>query len=163
MNLLSIEGVGKTFQDHPVFENISFGVNQGQKIALIAKNGTGKTTLLKIIAGDDTPDKGEVNQRKGTRISYLAQEPLLNPAFTIEECILQSNNESIQVIARYEEALNKPEEEEAYQQAFEAMDQYQAWDFETQYKQILSKLKLDQLEAKVGSLSGGNANALPWP
>lgn len=155
MNLLSIEGVGKTYQDHPVFENISFGVNQGQKIALIAKNGTGKTTLLKIIAGDDTPDKGEVNQRKGTRISYLAQEPLLNPAYTVEECILQSNNESIQVIARYEEALNNPEDAEAYQLAFEAMDQHQAWDFETQYKQILSKLKLDRLEAKVGSLSGG--------
>ena len=155
MNLLSIEGVGKTYQDHPVFENISFGVNQGQKIALIAKNGTGKTTLLKIIAGDDTPDKGEVNQRKGTRISYLAQEPLLNPAYTVEECILQSNNESIQVIARYKEALNNPEDEEAYQLAFEAMDQHQAWDFETQYKQILSKLKLDRLEAKVGSLSGG--------
>ena len=155
MNLLSIEGVGKTYQDHPVFENISFGVNQGQKIALIAKNGTGKTTLLKIIAGDDTPDKGEVNQRKGTRISYLAQEPLLNPAYTVEECILQSNNESIQVIARYEEALNNPEDAEAYQLAFEAMDQHHAWDFETQYKQILSKLKLDRLEAKVGSLSGG--------
>jgi ATP-binding cassette subfamily F protein uup len=155
MNLLSIEGVGKTYQDHPVFENISFGVNQGQKIALIAKNGTGKTTLLKIIAGDDTPDKGEVNQRKGTRISYLAQEPLLNPVYTVEECILQSNNESIQVIARYEEALNNPEDAEAYQLAFEAMDQHQAWDFETQYKQILSKLKLDRLEAKVGSLSGG--------
>jgi len=155
MNLLSIEGVGKTYQDHPVFENISFGVNQGQKIALIAKNGTGKTTLLKIIAGDDTPDKGEVNQRKGTRISYLAQEPLLNPAYTVEECILQSNNESIQVIARYEEALNNPEDAQAYQLAFEAMDQHQAWDFETQYKQILSKLKLDRLEAKVGSLSGG--------
>ena len=155
MNLLSVEGVGKTYQDHPVFENISFGINQGQKIALIAKNGTGKTTLLKIIAGDDSPDKGEVNQRKGTRIAYLAQEPVLNIALTVEECILQSNNEIIHVISRYEEALNNPEDEEAYQMAFEAMEQHQAWDFETQYKQILSKLKLDQLEAKVGSLSGG--------
>ena len=155
MNLLSVEGVGKTYQDHPVFENLSFGINQGQKIALIAKNGTGKTTLLKIIAGDDSPDKGEVNQRKGTRIAYLAQEPELNIALTVEECILQSNNEIIHVISRYEEALNNPEDEEAYQMAFEAMEQHQAWDFETQYKQILSKLKLDQLEAKVGSLSGG--------
>ena len=155
MNLLSVEGVGKTYQDHPVFENISFGINQGQKIALIAKNGTGKTTLLKIIAGDDSPDTGEVNQRKGTRIAYLAQEPVLNIALSVEECILQSNNEIIHVIARYEEALKNPEDEEAYQLAFDAMDQHQAWDFETQYKQILSKLKLDQLEAKVGSLSGG--------
>jgi ABC transport system ATP-binding/permease protein len=155
MNLLSVEGVGKTYQDRPIFENISFGINQGQKIALIAKNGTGKTTLLKIIAGDDAPDKGEVNQRKGTRIAYLAQEPVLNPIFTVEECILQSNSEIMQVIGRYEKALNNPQDEEAYQLAFEAMDQHQAWDFETQYKQILSKLKLDQLQAKVGSLSGG--------
>ena len=155
MNLLSVEGVGKTYQDRPIFENISFGINQGQKIALIAKNGTGKTTLLKIIAGDDAPDKGEVNQRKGTRIAYLAQEPVLNPIFTVEDCILQSNSEIMQVIGRYEKALNNPQDEEAYQLAFEAMDQHQAWDFETQYKQILSKLKLDQLQAKVGSLSGG--------
>jgi ATP-binding cassette subfamily F protein uup len=155
MNLLSVEGVGKTYQDRPIFENISFGINQGQKIALIAKNGTGKTTLLKIIAGEDAPDKGEVNQRKGTRIAYLAQEPVLNPIFTVEECILQSNSEIMQVIGRYEKALNNPQDEEAYQLAFEAMDQHQAWDFETQYKQILSKLKLDQLQAKVGSLSGG--------
>ena len=107
MNLLSVEGVGKTYQDRPIFENISFGINQGQKIALIAKNGTGKTTLLKIIAGDDAPDKGEVNQRKGTRIAYLAQEPVLNPIFTVEECILQSNSEIMQVIGRYEKALNE--------------------------------------------------------
>lgn len=155
MNLLSVEGVGKTFQDKAIFENISFGINQGQKIALIAKNGSGKTTLLKVIAGEITPDQGEVNQRKELRISFLAQEPSLNPQLTVEECILQSENEILQVIQRYEMALLHPEEEEEYQAAFEAMDQHQAWDFETQYKQILFKLKLDQLEAKVGSLSGG--------
>ena len=155
MNLLSVEGVGKTFQDKAIFENISFGINQGQKIALIAKNGSGKTTLLKVIAGEITPDQGEVNQRKELRISFLAQEPSLNPQLTVEECILQSENEILQVIQRYEMALLHPEEEEEYQAAFEAMDHHQAWDFETQYKQILFKLKLDQLEAKVGSLSGG--------
>ena len=85
----------------------------------------------------------------------MAQEPSLNPQLTVEECILQSENEILQVIQRYEMALLHPEEEEEYQAAFEAMDQHQAWDFETQYKQILFKLKLDQLEAKVGSLSGG--------
>ena len=155
MNLLSVEGVGKTFQDKAIFENISFGINQGQKIALIAKNGSGKTTLLKVIAGVLSPDQGEVNQRKDLRVSFLSQEPILNPQLTVEECILQSGNEILQVIQRYETALLHPEEEEEYQAAFEAMDQHQAWDFETQYKQILFKLKLDQLEAKVGSLSGG--------
>ena len=155
MNLLSIESVGKTFQDKAIFEHISFGINQGQKIALIAKNGSGKTTLLKVIAGVLPPDHGEVNKRKGLRITYLAQEPVLNPALSVEECILQSGNEILQVIQRYETALLHPEDEEEYQAAFEAMDQYEAWDFETQYKQILFKLKLDQLSVKVGSLSGG--------
>ena len=145
MNLLSVEGVGKTFQDKAIFENISFGINQGQKIALIAKNGSGKTTLLKVIAGELSPDQGEVNQRKDLRVSFLAQEPILNPQLTVEECILQSGNEILQIIQRYETALLHPEDEEEYQAAFEAMDQHQAWDFETQYKQILFKLKLDHV------------------
>ena len=155
MNLLSVEEVGKTFQDKAVFENISFGINQGQKIALIAKNGSGKTTLLKIVAGQISPDQGEVNQRKGLNVSFLAQEPNLDPSKTVEECILQSDNPILKIIARYETALLNPDDQEEYQAAFEAMDQHQAWDFETQYKQILFKLKLDQLNAKVEQLSGG--------
>ena len=155
MNLLSVEEVGKTFQDKAVFENISFGINQGQKIALIAKNGSGKTTLLKIVAGQISPDQGEVNQRKGLNVSFLAQEPNLDLSKTVEECILQSDNPILKIIARYETALLNPEDQEEYQAAFEAMDQHQAWDFETQYKQILFKLKLDQLHAKVEQLSGG--------
>ena len=155
MNLLSVEGVAKIFRDHPVFENISFGINQGQKIALIAKNGTGKTTLLKLIAGEDTPDRGAINMRNDLRMAYLAQEPELNGDLSIEECILQSDSPILQHIADYEKALANPDDSEAYQAAFEAMDQHQAWDFETQYKQILFKLKLDQLDAKVKSLSGG--------
>ena len=155
MNLLSVEGVAKIFRDQPVFENISFGINQGQKIALIAKNGTGKTTLLKLIAGEDSPDRGAINRRNGLRFAYLAQEPLLNGELSIEECILQSDNPTLKYIADYEKSLANPEDTEAYQAAFEAMDRNQGWDFETQYKQILFKLKLDQLDAKVKNLSGG--------
>lgn len=155
MNLLSVEGVAKIFRDQPVFENISFGINQGQKIALIAKNGTGKTTLLKLIAGEDSPDRGAINRRNGLRVAYLAQEPLLNGELSIEECILQSDNPTLKYIADYEKSLANPEDTEAYQAAFEAMDRNQGWDFETQYKQILFKLKLDQLDAKVKNLSGG--------
>ena len=155
MNLLSVEGVAKIFRDQPVFENISFGINQGQKIALIAKNGTGKTTLLKLIAGEDSADRGAINRRNGLRVAYLAQEPLLNGELTIEECILQSDNPTLKYIADYEKSLANPEDTEAYQAAFEAMDRNQGWDFETQYKQILFKLKLDQLDAKVKNLSGG--------
>jgi ATP-binding cassette subfamily F protein uup len=155
MNLLTVEGISKAYGERVIFEPLSFGVSKGQKIALIAKNGSGKTTILKIIAQQDTPDTGQVNFRKGTQISYLPQDPALNPEKTVEEIILESGNQVLEVIADYEEALQNPEDTERYQKAFEAMEQHQAWDFETQYKQLLSKLKLDNLSLKASALSGG--------
>ena len=155
MNLLTVEGISKSYGERVIFEPLSFGVSKGQKIALIAKNGSGKTTILKIIAQQDTPDTGQVNFRKGTQISYLPQDPALDPEKTVEEIILESGNQVLEVIADYEEALQNPEDTEHYQKAFEAMEQHQAWDFETQYKQLLSKLKLDNLNLKASALSGG--------
>ena len=155
MNLLTVENISKSYGEKVLFKGISFGINKDQKIALIAKNGSGKTSILKIIFGEDTPDTGEVNFRKGTRISFLPQEPKLNPDLTVEESILQSGNETLKIIAAYEHALENSADSDAYQKAFEAMDQHQAWDFETQYKQILFKLKLDRLDVRVGDLSGG--------
>ena len=155
MNLLTVEGISKAYGERVIFEPLSFGVSKGQKIALIAKNGSGKTTILKIIAQQDTPDTGQVNFRKGTQISYLPQDPALDPEKTVEEIILESGNQVLEVIADYEEALQNPEDTERYQKAFEAMEQHQAWDFETQYKQLLSKLKLDNLSLKASALSGG--------
>lgn len=155
MNLLSVENISKSFRDVPLFENLSFGINQGQKIALVAKNGSGKSTLLNIIIGKESPDTGEINRRKGIRVSFLAQKPDLNPNLSVEESILASENPTLKVITRYETALLHPENEEEYQAAFEAMDQHQAWDFETQYKQILYQLKINQLDKKVKQLSGG--------
>ena len=160
MNLLSVEGISKSYGERTIFEPLSFGVSIGQKIALIAKNGSGKTTLLKIIAKQDSPDQGEVNYRKGTLISYLAQEPSLDSSLSVEETILGSGNKTLQVIEHYEKALLNPENTDAYQKAFEAMDQHEAWDFETQYKQMLSKLKLGDLTLKVASLSGGQKKRL---
>lgn len=160
MNLLSVEGVSKSYGERIIFKPISFGISKGQKIAFIAKNGSGKSTLLKIIAQQDTSDTGEVNYRKGTHISYLAQDPKLNPNLTVEETILGSDNKVLQVIAVYQKALLNPVDFEGYQNAFEAMDQYVAWDFETQYKQMLSKLKLGDLKMKVSALSGGQKKRL---
>ena len=160
MNLLSVEGISKSYGERTIFEPLSFGVSIGQKIALIAKNGSGKTTLLKIIAKQDSPDQGEVNYRKGTLISYLAQEPSLDSSLSVEETILGSGNKTLKVIEHYEKALLNPENTDAYQKAFEAMDQHEAWDFETQYKQMLSKLKLGDLTLKVASLSGGQKKRL---
>jgi ATP-binding cassette subfamily F protein uup len=160
MNLLSVEGISKAYGERIIFEPLSFGISKGQKIALIAKNGSGKTTILKIIAQQDTPDSGFVNFRKGTQVSYLPQDPVLDPEKTVEEIILASGNQTLKIIAAYEKALQKPEDTDNYQKAFEAMDQHEAWDFETQYKQLLSKLKLDDLTLKARALSGGQKKRL---
>lgn len=160
MNLLTVENISKSYGELVLFENLSFGINKDQKIALIAKNGTGKTSILNILSGADTPDTGQVNYRKSTRVSFLAQEPVMDPNLTVEETIFASDNEILQVLANYEKALLNPEDADAYQKAFEAMDRFEAWDFETQYKQILSKLKLDDLHAKVDKLSGGQKKRL---
>ena len=160
MNLLSVEGISKAYGERVIFEPLSFGISKGQKIALIAKNGSGKTTILKIIAQQETPDAGLVIFRKGTQVSFLHQEPILDPQKTVEEIILASGNRTLKVIAAYEKALLNPEDEEKYQEAFEAMEQHGAWDFETEYKQLLSKLKLDDLTLKAALLSGGQKKRL---
>ncbi|NNL01021.1 MAG: ABC-F family ATP-binding cassette domain-containing protein [Eudoraea sp.] len=160
MNLVSVENIAKSFGELALFEDLSFGINKNQKIALVARNGEGKTSILNILAGKDVPNSGAVNYRKGIRISYLEQEPSLNPNLTVEQTVLESENEILKIIAAYEAALEHPENEKAYQKAFESMDRNNAWDFETQYQQILSKLKLDNLKTKVSSLSGGQKKRL---
>jgi ATP-binding cassette subfamily F protein uup len=160
MNLLSVENIAKAYGENVLFSELSFGINKDQKIALIAKNGTGKTSILNILSGLDTPDEGQVNFRKGIRVSFLDQDPVLDPNLTIEETIFASDNEVLQVIRAYEKALENPDDADAYQAAFEGMERYQAWDFETQYKQILSKLNLNDLHLKVEILSGGQKKRL---
>ncbi|KQC34155.1 ABC transporter [Nonlabens sp. YIK11] len=155
MNYLSVENVSRAFADKALFENVSLGINQGQKIGFVAKNGYGKTSLLNIIAGREQPDSGSVNKRSDLRMAFLSQEPDLDPNQTIEEVILASDIPTIQIIARYEKAMENMDDADAYQKAFDQMESVQAWDFETKYKQILSKLKLDDLSQKVGKLSGG--------
>lgn len=150
----------KSFGARTLFEDISFGINKDQKIAFIAKNGSGKTTILRIITGEDFPDSGQVVIRKGIRMAFLSQEPSLQDELTIEESIFASDNETLKIIEDYEKALENPEDADAYQKAFEKMDAHNAWDFETQYKQILFKLKLEDLKLKVKSLSGGQKKRL---
>lgn len=160
MNYLSVENISKSFGDRVLFEDISFGINKDQKIGFVAKNGTGKSTILKIIAGDDTPDNGNIIIRKDLKVAYLSQKEDLNEELTVEQAIFDSDNDTLKVIELYEHALTNPEDAEAYQKAFELMEQKNAWDFETQYKQILFKLKLNDLEQKVSSLSGGQKKRL---
>lgn len=160
MNYLTVENISKSFGERMLFDNLSFSIHKDQKIAFIAKNGTGKTTILNILVGKDTPDSGDVIFRKGLKIAYLSQENTLNQELTIEESVFNSDNETLKVIQQYEHALKNPHNEEVYQKAFDLMEHHHAWDFETQYKQILSKLKLDDLDLKVKNLSGGQQKRL---
>ena len=160
MNYLNVENIAKSYGEVTLFENISFSIHKGQKIAFIAKNGTGKTSILKIISGEDASDSGEITYRKNIVISFLSHDPKLDENLTIEESIFNSNNPILKVIENYENALSNSEDAENYQKAFEEMELFQAWDFETQYKQILSKLKLDKIDQKVSELSGGQKKRL---
>ena len=160
MNYLSVENISKSYGEKVLFQDISFGINKDQKIAFVAKNGSGKTSILNIIAGMDQSDTGQVISRKGIHVAYLAQKMELNQDLTIEETIFSTDNKILSVVNQYEKALLNPDDGDAYQAAFELMEQYNAWDFETQYRQILSKLKLDDLSLKVSVLSGGQRKRL---
>ena len=144
MNYLSVENISKAFGELELFSNISFGINKDQKIAFIAKNGTGKTSMLNIIAGLDSSDTGQIVSRKGLKIEYLSQEDNLNDALTVEQTIFDSDNETLKVIEEYEHALNNPEDENEYQRAFEKMDdQYlreRAADMEDIGRRLLANL-----------------------
>jgi ATP-binding cassette subfamily F protein uup len=143
-----------------LFSNLSFGINKDQKIAFIAKNGTGKTTIMNILTGGDEADSGQVVVRKEIKMAFLSQVPNLQDELTIEESIFASDNEVLKVIEQYEKALENPDDAAAYQKAFDKMDLHNAWDFETQFKQILFKLKLEDFKLKVKNLSGGQKKRL---
>ena len=160
MNYLSVENIKKSFGERTLFENISFGINKDQKIAFIAKNGSGKTCIMKIINGEDTPDTGQVVIRKEIKMAFLSQVPQLQDELTVEESIFASDNEVLKVIERYEKALENPDDADAYVKAFDDMDRFNAWDFESQFKQILFKLKLEDFKMKVKTMSGGQKKRL---
>ena len=160
MNYLNVENISKSYGELSLFENLSFSIHKDQKIAFVAKNGTGKTTILNILSGKDTPDSGQIIYRKDLRTTFLSQEPILDQSLNVEETILKSDNPILNVIKTYHQALENPEDSKLYQTAFDDMERYQAWDFETQYTQILFKLKLVDLDQKVSELSGGQQKRL---
>ena len=160
MNYISVENISKSYGDRTLFSNLSLGINKNQKVAFVAKNGTGKTSILNIIAGLDTPDEGQVIQRKDIQIAYLSQNQIFDDSLSVEQTIFATENRILPIIKQYEKALENPEDSDNYQKAFDLMDQHNAWDFETQYKLVLSKLKLNDLSMKVGKLSGGQKKRL---
>ena len=151
---LQVENLSKAFGDKVLFEGITFSVLKDQKTALIAKNGTGKSTLLDIIGGKADADGGSVVFRNGLKIGYLQQDPVLNDSLTVRQQILSVSNQLAQVSARYEEALASGDHARIAAAQAE-MDALGAWDYETDMRQILGKLRIDDLDQVIGTLSGG--------
>lgn len=154
VSYLQIDGLTKSFGDLVLFEDITFGVAQGQKIGLIAKNGTGKTTLLNIIAGKEDYDKGAVVFRNGLRVGYLEQSPVYPAGLTVLQACFYSQNETVRLIAEYEAAMAR-ENPDNLENLLLRMDHLKAWDYEQKAKQILGQLKIHNLDQKVEELSGG--------
>lgn len=151
---LQVESLTKSFGERTLFENISFGIDEGQRIGLIAANGTGKTTLLRIIAGDMDHDSGAVVSRRDLRIGYLEQDPSFPVGLTVLEACFHSDSEVVQTIARYEQAIAAGDHSQLYT-LLASMDALGAWDFEQRAKQILTELKITRLDQTVETLSGG--------
>ena len=166
MNYLSVENISKSFGERVLFEGLNFGLNYGDKVALIANNGSGKTSMLKIIAGKDVPGSGKVTVRNGIRIGYLEQEPIFNEKYTINELLYNSNTEVVKIIREYESALEMQTNDynditaERFEKASINMEKANAWNFDNELKQILSKFKIVNLDAKVEMLSGGQKKRL---
>ena len=161
MTYLSVENLSKNYGLKTLFKDITFGISKGDKTALIAQNGTGKSTLLKILADQDTADSGEVMIRNGIRVSLLNQEPELDDALTINEYITHGDNEMVKIARNYERAVEAQAENysEATQKAFDRalaeMDAKNAWDYEQRLQQILGHLNIHDLDQKISTLSGG--------
>lgn len=160
MNYLSVEKLSKSFGDRILFENVSFGVELGQKVALIANNGEGKTTFLNILAGKASADQGGVVWRNGIRVSYLSQDEVFNEKLTIKETLFQQDNIFLKALEEYNKALENSSDSERYQKALDKMEALQAWDYEAKYKQVLGALGIYELDQKISSLSGGQKKRL---
>ncbi len=154
VSFLQVNSLTKSFGDRILFEDITFGVAQGQKIGLIAKNGSGKTTLLNIIAGKEDYDAGSVVFRNDLRVGYLEQSPSYPADLTVLQACFYSQNETVQLLAEYEQAI-VDEDTTKVNALLERMDSLKAWDYEQRAKQILGELKIHNFDQKVESLSGG--------
>lgn len=153
-NLLQVENLTKSFGVNSLFDDINFTINEGEKVGLIAKNGTGKSTLLSIIAGDDTPDDGKLIFKNDVTIGYLKQLPQFEPHLSVMDTCLIGDDDQSKAIRQYENALIVGNNEEMTK-AIQAMDLASAWDYEERFKQILSQLKIDDFKQRISELSGG--------
>lgn len=166
MNYISIDNISKAFSDKLLFENISFGIEKGEKTALVAANGTGKSTMMKILVGKEESDKGSIAYNENIRIGYLEQLPHFEPELTIQDVISTGHTDVMNVIQRYENALlnhvddNNIATKKELEDAISQMDALQAWSYEQRLKQLLYTFDITDLSQKVGTLSGGQLKRL---
>lgn len=155
MNYLSVEELYKSFGPKLIFEDLTFGISKGQKVAFVAKNGTGKSTLLKVLAGQDSADKGVVAFNNSIRVGFLDQDPRLIDTNSIREEIFSLDHPAMKAVGAYRFALDHPEDGDAMEKGLALMDEQNAWDMEVRVDEVLTRLKISTLEQKVGQLSGG--------
>ena len=155
MNYLSVENLTKSFGERVLFNDLTFGIEKGQKVAFIAKNGTGKSTFLSILNGDEGYDSGTVAFRNGVKTGFLRQSPNFDDTKTINETLFKEDSEILKAIKEYEAASADYEDTERMNKAFENMEALNAWDYEARIKQILGKLNIHDLTKKISELSGG--------
>ena len=166
MNLLSVERLGKNFGERILFEGLSFGLDQGDKVALIASNGAGKSSLLKILAGKDSPDEGQVIFRNKCNVAYLQQDAIFDQYLTIEEILSFTHNRKNALTLEYNNAVeahikdNSLQTQKDLDLIIAKMDQENTWDYERRSQQILGKFKIFDFKQKVGTLSGGQKKRL---
>ena len=154
MNYVSAENLTKSYGIKTLFKNISFHINEGDKIAIVAKNGTGKSTLLKILLGKEIADSGEVVINKDVQVVLFDQEIEFESQLSVEEFMMTLDSKPIQALKNYHQSLHSTDQK-FIEKALAEMEIHKAWDLETEMKQILSQLKITNLEAKMGTLSGG--------
>lgn len=157
MNYLSVNNLSKYYGDKLLFENITFFIDKGQKVALIAKNGTGKSSLIKILQGLEPPEAGDYKFHKDIKAGFLIQEPDFDDNKTVYQTIMHAENPVLMASLEYEHALDGIGD---LQHAMNKMDELEAWDYEQQMKLILSKFLIFDLDQKVGTMSGGQKKRL---
>ena len=154
-NMLSVEGLTKTYGERRLFSSLTFGVQEGERVALVARNGSGKSTLLKAICGLEPADGGRVVFSSGVRHGHLRQELELQPEATILDTLYIGDSPAVQAMRDYERALIEGHTGDALQKAYDAMDAHEGWNFEARAREILGKLNLHDLDRTIGQLSGG--------
>ncbi|MBP6410625.1 MAG: ABC-F family ATP-binding cassette domain-containing protein, partial [Pseudarcicella sp.] len=155
MNYLSAENISKNYNERWLFKNINFGILKGDKVALVGQNGTGKTTLMNILAGIVPADEGTVSFRKGISVGYLFQNPIFDENLSVIDTLFAGDSAANKALKLYEKSLLHPEDMDLMADALEQMDLHQAWDYESRVKQILGKLGIADVERKISQLSGG--------